>query len=899
MSNPSDRPIPRQFSGRFTRALACALAVTFFVADCVFAQPLPRVPLDPRVVASIDRLYPGFTEVLESNDSAALARLARTLSANPSAESLSVLLWMLQYCPSWSSDETPTAHQISSVARAVGRLPLAPLSGALLNQDADQRTTAAVVLGNGVRLIPPDEREALQKTLISALSDSSIHVREFVAGPLRALGSADGQSALLRSLDGPNVTNMFFWQATGRKRPLTGSEPKASSFPAATVAAVSAIASNFLNTLSTRDDPAVRQLIAAIERSRDPDTTPVLVWLLANGDTRAYGGLILNRLSEPQHVGRLASGELATLLTTSDPDYRLAIADLFARILQLRGPQPPPGDRERMLTALIGRLRDPNIDVRTRVARALGNARATNAVRALTLSLDGRDVTGYYASTVIEALVSIGSPSALPTLEHWARSASRTQQVRENAARAYIALAKPSDPASEARRLLWEQPDTAIEREVLARGRAALPLAWQALATGSSDERRAAAAVLGWFPDANSIRPILAALSMSPGALTRDQLLFDLNMILLAEGFPADVEQRNALAAEHLRWLYDQLTNQRIDSDIRSTVLAQETIAVFPDRVVAPFSVDLSTQTAGHGSGQPRGQFGAKAVRLDSPLAFLEWVAKDGCGVAFHAVTVAAGVARVATTLYLPRGRIANQVWISLYRNEDGRWVPLKVPPHPVLHRMLNEPNLLPTINRNYGADDPLKMLRLDLTMERIRVDLKASHRLRHENLEQPGTSGDLDVNYVRLLDRYRRSDAPSVRYTAEFESARLTGQPDVQLWIDTLAQQPGSPFQAMAQQVLAQYALRQFEREGVELAGVERAQLIGAASSPEPIDPRLLPQRLPQPENIRNAQRSSRFGLVAVVFGSGDLGMSGYSMLFERRGDRWVFLCVVGNWIS
>jgi HEAT repeat protein len=524
---------------------------------------------------------PGFTEILESRDSAALARLARTLSANPSAESLSVLLWMLQYCPSWSSDEAPAVLQIANVVRAVGRLPLAPLSGALLNPDADQRTAAAFILGSNVGLIPSDEREALPTTLIAALSDPNIQVRELVAGPLRALGSAEGDAALARALTDPNVTNGFFWQATGRTRPLTG-EPNASSFPPATLAAIGSIAPDFLNTLRTRENTAVRQLLAAIERSKDPDTTPVLVWLLANGDTRAYGGLILNRLAEPLRVGRLPLGELATLLAATDPDHRLAIAELFERILRSRGTQPTSADRERMIAGLIDRMSDPNIDVRRKAAEALGTARARNAVRALTSSLDGRDVTRYYESTVIQALASIGSPDALPTLERWARSAS-TQQVRENAARAYIALAKPSDPAGETRRLLWEQPDTALEQAVLARGQAALPLAWQTLATGSSGERRAAAALLGWFPDRSSIRPLLAALAQSPGALTRNQLLFDLNMILLAQGSPPDGEQRNALAAAHLRWLYGQLANQPIDSGIRSAVLTRKTIAVFPD----------------------------------------------------------------------------------------------------------------------------------------------------------------------------------------------------------------------------------------------------------------------------------------------------------------------------
>jgi hypothetical protein len=815
--------------------------------------------------------------------------------------SLGVLLWMLQHCPSWSSDEIPTSLQIEKVVRAVGRLPLAPLAGAFRNNDADQRITAAVILGNNLDLIAESEKGAVLETLVAALADPNVRVREFVARPLRTLHSVDGDAALARSLNGPNVTAMYFGVATGRNRTLAGAtsdEPNASTFPAATVILVGTIFPNFLSTLRTREESGVRQLLAAIERNGDPGTTPVLVWLLVNGDIRAYGGLVTNRLVEQQRAERLPFGELATVLIKSDPDHRLAVADLFARLLQLPPARTSSGNRERMIAALIESLGDADIDVRTRAAEALGSARAASAVRPLTSALDGRDVTQYYASTIIRALVLIGSREALPTLERWARSAG-AQRIRVDAASAFIAIAKGADPASETRRLLWEVPDTAFERAVLARGTTALPLAWQALATGSVGERRAAAALLGSFADTRSIRPIIAALANAPGALTTNQLLFDLNIILLTEGFQVDGEQRNALAAQHLQWLYDQLANQPIDTDIRSTVLAQKTIAVFPDRIAAPFSVELATQAAGVSAGQPRREFSATALRFESPEAFLESVAKNGCGVAFHAITAAEGIARVATTLYLPRGRIANQVWIALYRNEGGRWVPLQVPSHPVLHRMQNEPNLLPTINRNYGLLDPLKLLRLDLTMERIRVDLKANHYLQIENLDNPRTDGRLDASYVRLLERYKRSDAPSVRYTAEFESERLTGEPDIQLWIDALAQQTGSPFQEMAQQVLASYTLPKFKAAGMELAGAERAQLIAAALTPEANDPRLLPQRLPQSERIVNAQRWGRFGMVAAVFGSGPLGMSGYSMLFDRRDGRWIFLCIVTSWIS
>src|SRR4029453_12562219 len=134
------------------------------------------------------------------------------------------------------------------------------------------------------------------------------------------------------------------------------------------------------------------------------------------------------------------------------------------------------------------------------------------------------------------------------------------------------------------------------------------------------------------------------------------------------------------------------------------------------------------------------------------------------------------------------------------------------VSPHPVLHRMLNEPNLLPAINRDYGNEYPLKVLRLDLTMERIRVDLKARDGLANENLDWWGTSTPVDASYASLFERYRSSDALPVRHVAEYEAARLTGQPDVQFWLDTLAQRPGTPFQTMALQVLGPYADRQIK---------------------------------------------------------------------------------------
>lgn len=320
---------------------------------------------------------------------------------------------------------------------------------------------------------------------------------------------------------------------------------------------------------------------------------------------------------------------------------------------------------------------------------------------------------------------------------------------------------------------------------------------------------------------------------------------------------------------------------------------------MFPDRVDAPFSVDVSARTWGLEPGASLREFSATAVRAESPEAFRDAVARDACGVAFHAITIAEGVARAATTLYLPRGRVANQVWISVYRNQGGKWVQLQVPSDPIPPRPANGPNLFPTFNRNYGAEHPLKILRLDLTMERIRVDPKASHLLQDEHVDDLGTAGPLDASDVRLFERYKRSDSPAVRYTAEYESVRLGGPPDLQLWLDTLARETGSPYQAMAQQVLAGYASREIEKEGRELTGGDRDRLVAAAVNPEAVDRRLLPQKPPRAENIRRARASRRFALIDTVFGSGPLGTSGYSMLFEHRGKRWVFLCVVQGWIS
>lgn len=104
------------------------------------------------------------------------------------------------------------------------------------------------------------------------------------------------------------------------------------------------------------------------------------------------------------------------------------------------------------------------LNVRSRAAEALP-ADAFAAERALIVALEGRDVTAYSAGTFIRALEVVGSTQATSVLERLARS--RVQRRRDAATLAFLRLAKPPDPAAEARRLFWEAPDTDLERAML------------------------------------------------------------------------------------------------------------------------------------------------------------------------------------------------------------------------------------------------------------------------------------------------------------------------------------------------------------------------------------------------------------------------------------------------
>jgi hypothetical protein len=469
-------------------------------------------------------------------------------------------------------------------------------------------------------------------------------------------------------------------------------------------------------------------------------------------------------------------------------------------------------------------------------------------------------------------------------LERWART-PREYDLRAQAARVAIDLSRAQDRAAAARRLLWEQPDTVVEREVLARDHEALPLAWRALTGDSLSERRAALALLGWVRDLRSIPHILTALDVTRGAISRQQLLFDLNAILLTEApglrETADID---ILAAQHLARVLEDLVATRPGGSEKSPASpCVSAIAVHPLGVSAAFRAAPGPLTVSVAS---------------SPEAFDAWLrkTKDGCGIAFHPVRTSGGVARVSSSIFRPGGEILHQSWITLHRKYGPKWVMIALPRYENRGVSINDSNLPPAINRNYGAQDPSKIVRLDLLMERIRLRYAPHDLLRAENIDVPGEALELDRSYLPLLERYRTSDSANVRYTAEFEVARLTGVPAVRVMIDAVEQQPEGPLRMTARQVLSEYMLAQFKTRGTAASQSERAELVRAVLALMGPD---APQSLPNENDVTAVNRWQTFALVEVVFGRGPRAQSGYSLLFERRGGYWVFICIATSWIS
>ncbi len=190
--------------------MGAALAATLVAAALPFAQSRPASTLEPALIARVNQIYPGFTEILEVCEPISLERLSRVLSENPGRDSLAVLLAVLESCPAWSASDwsgNRSLSRLGTVVRTVGELPLAPVARMLRTGTLDQRTMAAALFGGFSNLVPVGDRGALEQAFIAALSDPDMHVRELIVGRLRLLGPGPaGQAAIDRSVADPNAS---------------------------------------------------------------------------------------------------------------------------------------------------------------------------------------------------------------------------------------------------------------------------------------------------------------------------------------------------------------------------------------------------------------------------------------------------------------------------------------------------------------------------------------------------------------------------------------------------------------------------------------------------------------------------------------------------------------------
>jgi hypothetical protein len=435
-----------------------------------------------------------------------------------------------------------------------------------------------------------------------------------------------------------------------------------------------------------------------------------------------------------------------------------------------------------------------------------------------------------------------------------------------------------------------------VETAVINGGRATLPRAWQALASNNERERRAAAALLGWLPDTGSIAPILGALDRAPGAIMRQQLTFDLQRILLEAGEPVDVRDQIQLAGEHLRFLFDSAVNSPFNGDLRRRFRRTTGIAIHPDATASPLSFALEAEAAGNGSTEAPGRFTARTQRLATSQLFRESIDEGAIGIVFHPILQSNGVALVATTLML-NGYGSGPVWVSVYRREAGSWTRIRVPAAP----FQGEPTtLMPAIDRNYGAGHPMRLVRLAYRMREIERTGEMSGRLEGLDADLPNGYGQaLDASVLPLLEPYRQSKVLSVQYTAERHAVALGAEPNLPFWMRALERNPADEVSGSAVDVIGRYAKQQVA-SAATISDRDRQELIAAMQAPVSVNPSLRPQALPSPRDVDDIRRSERFALIKVSFGRGvPRGGSGYTMLFERRDDAWMFLCAIDNWIS
>src|SRR4030095_332419 len=167
--------------------MSAALAATLFAVALPLAQSRPVSTLDPAIIARVNQIYPGFTEILEVCEPISLERLSRVRSETPGRDSLAVLLAVLESCPTWSASDgsgNRSLSRLGTVVRTVGELPLAPVARMLRTGTLDQRTMAAALFGGFSNLVRAGDRGALEQAFIAALSDPDMHIRALIVGAL-------------------------------------------------------------------------------------------------------------------------------------------------------------------------------------------------------------------------------------------------------------------------------------------------------------------------------------------------------------------------------------------------------------------------------------------------------------------------------------------------------------------------------------------------------------------------------------------------------------------------------------------------------------------------------------------------------------------------------------------
>ena len=194
-----------------------------------------------------------------------------------------------------------------------------------------------------------------------------------------------------------------------------------------------------------------------------------------------------------------------------------------------------------------------------------------------------------------------------------------------------------------------------------------------------------------------------------------------------------------------------------------------------------------------------------------------------------------------------------------------------------------------------------MRVVRLVNRMREIERTGEMSARLDDLDADLPqGYRQALDASVLPLLESYRQSKVLPVQYTAERHAITLGAAPNLPFWMRALERDPADEVSMSAVGVIGGYAKQHVASAAVTVSDRDRQQLIAAMRAPLSVNPALRPRVTPSAANVDDIRRSERFALIQVSSGRGvPRGGSGYTMLFERRNDAWVFLCIIDNWIS